>query len=284
MRTSPSSSVQAARQDLADRLRELRLEAGLTAKALAAAAEWDRTKVSKIEHATRPPNADDVRTWSEICDASDQADDLVASLRAVEGAYVEWRRLQRTGLRRLQESRMPLFERTHSFRIYCSQVVPGLLQTPEYAHALLTSIATQNGTPDDVAEAVAARLARARVLREGDHRFSFVIEEAALRYQLGDVDTMAGQLGHLLSVMSLPSVSLGVIPFQVPGGRPIWTLGNFSMYDEAEVRVELLTAAVTVTAPGEIGAYAKAFAALAEMAVFGAAARSLVTRAIDALE
>ncbi|MER5651152.1 DUF5753 domain-containing protein [Streptosporangium sp. NPDC002524] len=280
--SSPSSSIQAARQALADRLKELRLDAGLTAIALAAAAGWERTKVSKIEHAARSPSITDVRAWCRICGAAEQSDDLIAALRAAEGAYVEWKRLQRTGLRRLQESRLPLFERTREFRIYCSQVVPGLLQTPEYASALLRSIAIQNETPDDVAEAVQARVACARVLRQGGHRFAFIIEEAVLYYRLGGTEVMAGQLGHLLTVMSLPSVAIGVIPFART--RATWPLHTFSMYDAVEVRVELLTAAVTVTAPGEIEQYRKAFEVLASMAVYGAAARELVVRAVTSLD
>ena len=46
-----------------------------------------------------------------------------------------------------------------------------------------------------------------------DHRFAVVVEESVLRYQLGSSDIMAGQLGHLLSILAVPSVSLGVIPF-----------------------------------------------------------------------
>jgi transcriptional regulator with XRE-family HTH domain len=281
--TSPSSSVQAARQAIADRLREIRVDAGLTAKALAAAAEWDRTKVSKIEHASRPPSGDDIRRWCAVCKADDQAADLVASVRSVEGAYVEWRRLQRTGLRRLQESRVPLYERTRNFRVYCSQVVPGLFQTPAYAGALLAAITTFHGSPNDVEEAVAARMARSHVVRDGDHRFAVLVEEAVLRYRVGGSDTMAGQLNHLLDIMTLPSVSLGVIPFE-HGGRRMWTLEAFNIFDSAQVSVELLSAAVTVTTPGEVELYTKAFSELSGMAVFGTAARTLISDAIDALD
>ncbi len=281
--SSPSSSVQAARQALADRLREIRVDAGLTATALAAAAGWDRTKISKIEHASRAPSADDIRKWCAICSAEDRTADLIASLRSVEGAYVEWRRLQRSGLRRVQESWIPLYERTRQFRVYCSQVVPGLLQTPAYAGALLSAIAGFHGTPDDVEEAVTARMARSNVIRAGDHRFAVLIEEAVLRYRVGGAETMAGQLRHLLEVMALPSVSLGVIPFE-HGGRRMWTLEGFNIFDTEQVSVELLSASVTVTSPGEIDLYVKAFAELSAMAVFGAPARHLIAGAIAALD
>lgn len=49
---------------------------------------------------------------------------------------------------------MPLYERTRLFRVYCSNVVPGLVQTPGYASALMSSITRFQGMPDDVPEAV----------------------------------------------------------------------------------------------------------------------------------
>jgi transcriptional regulator with XRE-family HTH domain len=104
-----SSSAQQARQALANRLRELRVDADLSAVALAAAAGWDRTKISQIEHARRSPSAGDIRTWCRLCGADDQAEELVESLRAVKGMWIEWQRMERTGLRRSQEAVLPLF-------------------------------------------------------------------------------------------------------------------------------------------------------------------------------
>jgi transcriptional regulator with XRE-family HTH domain len=276
-----SSAAQEARQALADRLRELRVDAGLTAIQLAAAVGWHRTKVSRIEHANRSPTVIEVQAWCRACGADDQTDDLVAALRSVEGAYVPWQRLERTGLRRLQESYVPLYERARLMRVYCSQVVPGLLQTPGYAKALLAAITARKGTPDDVADAVPARMARRRILREGGRRFAFVIEEAVLRYRFGGPEVMAEQLRHLLDGMSLPAVSLSVIPFTAK--RPQWPLENFHILDQAQVQVELLSAKVTITTPSEIALYAQAFEDLARMAVHGAKARALITSALAAL-
>ncbi|WP_149830957.1 helix-turn-helix domain-containing protein [Streptomyces tailanensis] len=281
MARSPSSSVQAAREALAARLREIRLDAGLTAREVAIAAGWHPSKASRLENAVTPPSDADVRTWCRLCGADDHAADLIAASRSAESMYVDWRRLQRTGLRRLQESYVPLFERTRNFRIYCSNVVPGLLQTPAYATALLSQITDFRQTPNDVTEAVAARMDRARVLREGDHRFAILVEEAVLRHRIGDAEVMAGQLGHLLSIMSLPAVSLGVVPFTAT--RSMWPLETFSVYDGEQAQVELLTAAVNVTAPSEIEQYARAFDRLSQVTVYGAPARALITQAIEAL-
>ncbi|WP_113699270.1 DUF5753 domain-containing protein [Nonomuraea lactucae] len=282
MATSPHSSVQQARKGVAQRLREIRLDARLTARALAASAGWHESKCSRIEHARTPPSDADIREWCRICGAEDQAQELITLSRAADSMYVEWRRVHPTGLRQLQEARVPLYEATRHFRIYCSQVVPGLLQTPAYAGALLTSIAQFHETPNDVEAAVTARVARSRVLFEGDHRFAVLVEESVLRYRVGDAEVMAGQLGHLLAVTSLPSVSLGVIPFTAQ--RRVWPLEGFNIFDNTRVHIELLSAAVAVTQPREIAVYIQGFTGLAESAVYGAEARDVITSAIAALD
>ncbi len=282
MAISPSSSVQRARQELAERLRDIRLDAGLTARALSAAAGWHEAKTSRIESAQQALSDADIQTWCRVCDAERDAPDLIAASRAADSMYLEWRRLHRTGLRRTQEARRPLYERTRQFKVYCSTVVPGFLQTPAYANALLSAITDFQGTPDDVEDAVRARMNRNRILQSPGHRFAMLIEESVLRYRLGDTDTMAGQLGHLLNIITLPSVSLGVIPFSA-AGRPMWTLEAFTVFDDSRVHVELLSAQVTVTAPSEITLYVRAFEKLAETAVYGSDARALIAAAIDDL-
>ncbi|MDJ0344029.1 helix-turn-helix transcriptional regulator [Streptomyces sp. H10-C2] len=281
MPSSPSSSAQAGREAVAARLKEMRLDAGLTGLDLATRCGWHKAKSSRIENAKTPPSDADIRTWCHACGTEDQVADLIAASRTAESMYVEWRRKQRTGLRRLQESYIPLYERTRLFRVYSSDVVPGFLQTPGYATALLSSITEFRGIPNDVAAAVEARMARSHVIRDGDRCFVLLVEESVLRYRIGDHATMASQLGHLLSVMSLPSVSFGVIPFTT--ARRMWPLEACYIYDDRIVQVELLAADVTVRAPSEVGMYLKAFTELQQLAVYGAKARALITSAIDAL-
>lgn len=239
------------------------------------------SKSSRIEHAKTPPSDADIRAWCAACDAPEQADDLIAANRQADSMYVQWKRLQRTGLRRLQDSGVPLYEQTRQFHVYCSNVVPGFFQTPGYATALLTSIAQFRGTPDDVADAVTARMNRSHVIREGAHRFAVLVEESVLRYRIGSPEVMAAQLGHLLSVMALSSVSLGVIPFTAL--RTSWPLETFTIFDSQRVHVETLSASIKETQPGDVALYLKAFGNLKEVAVYGAEARTLITAAIDAL-
>ncbi|MFF8505060.1 helix-turn-helix domain-containing protein [Streptomyces anulatus] len=278
----PSSSVQRAREELADRLREIRREAGISGRELAVRCGWSESKSSRIENARTPPADADIRAWCRACDADDQAPDLVEANRQSIDAHVEWRRLQRSGLRRVQESTESLYQRTRTFRVYVSDVIPGFLQTPGYASALLSSIADFRGTPNDVSDAVAVRLRRNAVLTNGAHRFSFVLEESVLRYRLCSADTMAAQLGHLLGVMDLQNVALGVVPFSAQ--RTVWPMPTFTIFDGARVHADTLDAASTLTQPSQVDLYARAFEQLSEGAARGAAARSLVATALTSLD
>ncbi|MGK4583906.1 helix-turn-helix domain-containing protein [Kitasatospora sp. HPMI-4] len=280
--SSASSSVQQARAALGLRLREIRRDAGMTARALAHMAGWHESKCSRIEHGKTAPSDADIRSWALHCGAQDQEQDLIATARGIEGAYIEWRRLERPGLKRAQEAVLPLFERTHRFRTYQSWVIPGLLQTAGYTRAVLDTIVALRSVPNDVDAAVAVRMERQRILTSGNHRFAMLIEEWVLRTLIGSSDVMAGQLGHLIAVASLPSVSLGIVPLGVPRGAG-WPVESFTMYDDAQVNVELVSAHLTVTQPQEVQEYARAFAELADLAVYGTQARTLITSAIDAL-
>jgi transcriptional regulator with XRE-family HTH domain len=282
MAISPSSSVQRAREQLAERLRDIRLDARLTARALSAEAGWHEAKTSRIESAKQAPSEDDIRIWCQVCGMERSVPDLIAASRSADSMYTEWRRLQPAGMRREQERRIPLYERTKVFKSYVGTVVPGFLQTPAYATALLSSISVFHGTPDDVDDAVEARMSRNRIVRSGNHRFFAIVEEGVLRQQVGSTEVMSGQLGYLLEAMALPLVSLGVIPFSATG-REVWPLEAFTVFDDERVHVELLSAQVTVTAPSELVLYARAFDKLAGLAVYGDEARARISDAIDAL-
>ena len=98
MAISPSSSVQRAREQLAERLRDIRLDARLTARALSAEAGWHEAKTSRIESAKQAPSEEDIRTWCRVCGAERAVPDLIAASRSADSMYVEWRRLQPAGM------------------------------------------------------------------------------------------------------------------------------------------------------------------------------------------
>ncbi|WP_331749868.1 helix-turn-helix transcriptional regulator (plasmid) [Streptomyces sp. NBC_01707] len=282
MSISPSSSAQAAREGVARQLRELRQDAGLTVTQLAAKCGWHHAKTSRIENAKTPPSIRDIRDWCATCQAPARADDLIAASRHAETLYTEWRRRVRTGLRQLQDSYVQLYRSTGVFRVYSPSLVPGLVQTEGYANAVLSTNARLLDIPDDGAEAAAARIERSQVIREPGHRCLLLVEESVLYFQLGTAESAAAQLGHLLSVGALPAVSLGIIPMATRE-RALWPQETFHVYDDTLVSVELLSAQVNITQPSEIELYLKAFEQLRSMAVYGADARALIVRAIDAL-
>lgn len=282
MPASPSSSAQAAREAVAHRLRDLRKEAGLTVVQLAAACGWHYSKTSRIENALTGPSAVDIRRWCAATHADGQAQDLVIQSVNAETMYRQWRDQVRAGLRHIQESRVRAFRATECFRIYSSSLVPGLLQTEGYALAVLGIAANVHGLPaEDSAEAARSRVERSRIVHERGHRFVVVIEEPVLHFHVADPEPMAAQLGYLLTAGALPAVSLGIIP--MAARRTHWPEETFHIFDDRLVSVELVSAEVSVTQPGEIGQYLETFERLRRMAVYGAAARALILRAIEAL-
>ncbi|MCA1671764.1 MAG: helix-turn-helix domain-containing protein [Actinobacteria bacterium] len=279
MSTTP---VKQAREALGARLRQIRADANLTGRALAAVCDWHFTKISKIEHGAQAPSEQDIRVWCGACDAEDEIPELIATVRAIESMYVEWQRHLRAGLKHSHTSSVPLYERTKLFRGYENTVIPGLFHTAEYAAAILRFWNEFLDLPGDVDEAVAVRMERQRVLYTGARRFAFVLEEQTLRTRVGDTEVMLGQLDRVLAVMSLPRVSLGIIP--ASGERHCLAQGSFWIFDEERVQVEGISAGLDITQPREIAVHAKAFALLQRSAVYGKAARELIQRALAQLQ
>jgi transcriptional regulator with XRE-family HTH domain len=276
--TGRPSPAKQAREALGVRLRELRKEAGLTGRALAASIGCHYTKISRIENGSQAPSEENIKAWCRVCRAEAQIPDLIATARSIESMYVEWQRQTRTGMKRLMLSSVPRYERTKLFRIYEHNIIPGLFQTAEYSAAMLSYFVDFLDAPNDLDTAIEARMERQRIVYSGDRRFAVVLEEEAIRARVGDFDTMAGQLDRLLGVMSLPRVSLGIIPETAP--RKVFTSVGFWIYDDAIVRVETPTASLEVTQPREVRLYTKMFEQLQQSAVYGAEARALMTRAM----
>ena len=282
MSTSPSSSARQAQQALGARLREIRKDAGLSGRALAVATGQHFTRVSKIENGAQAPADQDIRDWCRACAAEGQVPDLIATARAVESAYLEFRRQARAGMRRVTGAHtLPLYERTSVFRIYEHNVIPGLFQTAAYTAAMLSFWIRFLEAPNDIDAAVAARIERQRVLYQRGKRFEVVLEEQALRTWFGSADVQAGQLGRLLEVMSMPSVSLGIIPMMTK--RTAVASAGFWIFDSSLVALETPTASLEVTQPQEIELYVRMFGHLQAAALTGPAARSLIIEALGEL-
>jgi transcriptional regulator with XRE-family HTH domain len=281
--TDHAKTTQEAREALGVRLREIRKEVGLSGRALATAIGCHFTKVSRIENGGQTPSEPYIRALCRACQAEDQIPDLIASVRAIESMYVEWRRQTRAGMKHLMQAAVPLYERTKLFRIYEHYTIPGLFQTAEYSTAILRYFIDFLGIPDDIDLATEARMERQRVIYSGDRRFLVVLAEEAVRARVGkNTDIMAGQLDRLLAVTSLPRVSLGIIPMR--SQRTTFAAVGFWIYDNAMVGVETPTAKLGVTQPTEIRQYVKMFEQLQRAAVYGAEARAILRGALRDLE
>jgi hypothetical protein len=100
-----------------------------------------------------------------------------------------------------------------SIRAYESALVYGLLQTEDYARAVLEALLESNH-PERTEELVQLRLARQRLLTRTDPPdFRLILDEAALRREVGGPEVMRGQFEHLAEASRLPNVTLQVIPF-----------------------------------------------------------------------
>jgi transcriptional regulator with XRE-family HTH domain len=280
MAIHPSSSVAAARQVIADRLREIQRDAGITSRELAQQAGWDQSKCSRLIHGRTPPSDDDIRAWCTICGVPDEIPNLIAAGRNAQSAYLEWWRVQRSQ-RRMQDLSLRQFE-ADLYRFYSSNLILWPLQTADYMRAVITRFNDFNsGGAPDINAAVAAREQRLRLLDVPVRRCVMVMEESVLRGRLFSEQVMAGQLRHMLSMIDRPNISLGIIPLDAQ--RQQKPTETFHIYGDGAVVVELVSAIVTVTQPREVGLYASCFSDLAAVAVYGDSARDLIAAAIKAL-
>jgi transcriptional regulator with XRE-family HTH domain len=261
------NEVHDAREALGARLRELRRRAGLTNRRLAQLCGWHESKVSKIEFARIRPSDDDIRAYCRHCGAEDQLPDLLATSNTIEVAYLEWRKILGTGLGRRQQKSLKLE----------AQIVPGLLQTAEYAAAKLRRGIEFHRVTDDVENAVSKRMERQRVLYQRDHLFHFLIAEQALYTTVGDDAVMIGQLDRLSSLIGMPRVTIGIVPFTA---EALVVSTNFAMFDNRLVMVEGTAAELTITQPREIDVYGRAFDILARQSETGEGARALIKAAV----
>jgi transcriptional regulator with XRE-family HTH domain len=276
-----TTSADQTRASLGIRLRDIRRDAGLSGVELAQLAGWISPKVSKIEHGKQTPSEGDLRVWCEHCKALVELPDLVATVRSIETQFAEWRRIMRSGIRRRQQASARIYERARLFRIYEPAVIPGLLQTREYAVAVLSTFIDFVRVPDDAEEGAAARIEQQRVLTHGDRHFHMVLGEQALRTNVGGTEVMIGQLEHLLASTKLPRLRLGVIPLDAPYRVP---LGNgFWILDEALVQFDTYSAELSLVRPDEIALYSRAFERLAALAVYGAEAKHIIADVLDRL-
>ncbi|GLX09830.1 helix-turn-helix transcriptional regulator [Microbispora sp. NBRC 16548] len=154
-----------------------------------------------------------------------------------------------------------LEEAAERIRTYEVQFVPGLLQTKEYARAVIMAGAV-GAAPEEIARRVDLRLERQRILDgENSPKFWAVIDEAALRRPIGGVEVMRGQIQHLIDLMNQPNVTIQVIPFSYGGHAAeggAFSILRFSDPDLPDiVYVEQLASALYLDKREEVDRYSE---------------------------
>ena len=277
---SPDSSAAQARKALGLRLREIRRSSTITARALSALVGKHHTSISKIENGVKQPTESDVIAWCRACGAEDQTVDLLATLRAVETAYLEWKRSTRAGLRRLGNLHSATsYDATAVFRIHEPTVLPGFLQTEQYIRDAMSFWYEFLDVPNDIDEVVAFKLNRTASIMTASRKLLVVLGEEALRTRFGTADAHKDQLRHLSRCTTLPYLSLGIVPSNVR--RWGFATIGFWIFDNRAVALETPTAKLTVTRPQEVQLYARLFEHLQAQAVYGRQAQQLIIETID---
>lgn len=273
-----TDSVHQQRESLGARLREIRLTAHLSGAELARRNGWDPSKVSKIEYGRIKPSRDDISAYCRDCEAEDQLADLLATRQNIDSAYLEWRKILGTGTKQRQQASIKWESEARILRWYEPVLIPGLLQTADYASGILRKVIDFQQIPDDLDQGVSKRMERQAILYQRDHLFHFVIAEQALYTTVGDDQTMIGQMDRLLAVQGMPRITLGIIPFMAPFET---ATTSFLMFDSKMVLVEGIAAELNITQPREIKVYHRTFDILAGQSVTGEAARELIRNALE---
>lgn len=196
------------------RLRELRSKTGRTQEDVAAAMDWSTSKVIRIENSTVGISTSDLKALMlEYGVENGEAAKLIDAAKASrqEPWYVRYGEAVDPALRLL----LAYESVAVAMNQFQSDVLPGLLQTEDYARAVLT-LALR---PELVEPAVEARMERQRRLfgHEPWPKLHLVIAEHLLMYRIGGPEVTRGQLEHLVTAASRPEVSLSVVPVDTAG-------------------------------------------------------------------
>jgi transcriptional regulator with XRE-family HTH domain len=260
-----------------DALRRLRIRAGYeTGKQFATALGWQPSKVSRIESGRTLPDDEDVIAWLEAIQAPDATlAEMRDRLRDLRLARASWRRRLRSGHTPAQVE-LGDRERTATHLVQVEFfVVPGLVQTAEYARALFAVAAEMHSSPPDLDAAVLARMRRQEVLYDPAKTVEILVGESALRYPIAARSVMVGQLDRIANLTGLPTVRLGVIPLDER--LPVVALHGHLMLDN-EVVVEVNHTDVPVTDPEDVALYRLITDRLWSVALEGDRARALLAR------
>lgn len=275
------------RQRLAEALRSLREETGLSGRQFAQRLGWIQTRVSKIETGKQFPTRADIQEWASVGGARPEVvRELLSRLAAARTEYATWQENYRRagGAARKQADIAAMEAQSARIGKYQPAMIPSQLQTIGYARELLrlpSGPSAWGATETEIDEMVATRMRRQEILYQPGKQIQLVVLEAALRTRFCASATMAGQLDRLLALDGLPSLEFNVIPFGTL--VPVYPVSGFVVYDDHLVIVESLGGEQHLSDPGDISRYAGWLDLLRQAAVRGRAAVPLIRAALAEL-
>lgn len=239
---------------LGSQLRRLRESKGITAKQAAAEIRASESKISRIElgrNAIREIDVLDLLTLYRV--GREEKEQLLAL--AEQANRPGWWHRYNDILPEWFQAYVGMEEAARSIRVYEPQLIPGLLQTEEYAAAV---ISFGDFPIEDAERLVLLRKERQRRFRDGKLKLWVIVDEAALRRPVAGADIQAEQLCYLREQSERPALTLQVVPSGIGGFAPP---GGFSILRFAErdlpdvVYVENLTSALYLDKQAEVDRY-----------------------------
>ncbi|GAA2676505.1 helix-turn-helix transcriptional regulator [Streptomyces lunalinharesii] len=280
MSASESGGSVVRRILLGSQLRRLRESRGITREAAGYSIRASESKISRMELGRVSFKARDVADLLTLYGVSDEQEREALLSLAKEANVAGWWHSYSDVLPGWFQTYVGLEGAASLLRVYEVQFVHGLLQTEEYAHAVVS-----RGMPDasaaDIQRRVALRQERQKLLiSERAPQLHCVLDEAALRRPYGGRAVMRGQLKHLIDISERPNVRLQVMPFNFgghAGESGAFTMLRFPESDLSDVvYLEQLTSALYVDKPEEVALYERAMERLQEDSPNPSATRDLL--------
>jgi transcriptional regulator with XRE-family HTH domain len=265
----------AARRELGDELRRLRAER--RAVDVAGALGWSESKLSRIETARTGISDADLERLLQTLSASQEEQARLRDL-AQRGRDRVWWAPYRSSVNDPYDEFVAFEAEAVLVCEWEAQLVPGLLQTDEYAHAVIAAGADVRDQ-ETLQRRTALRMARQSVLtREPPLRLCVVLDEAVLRREVGGREVLRRQLQRLYDASRRPGVEIHVLPFTAGSHAALTEAFVVFEFDDrpAVVHSEDLTGGQLRTKPSEVRVYREAFADLRERALSVEETRALI--------
>ena len=263
--------------ELSQTLRQLRAEAGLSGRQAADRVGFSQAKISRFESGLVVPTPEDAERLARAYHAPAHARRRVVSLATdMREETVSSRVVLNRGAARFQQRVGRIEAASRQVATFHPAMIPGLLQTPDYARAVFSSGGSL--PPKQVDDAVEARIERQSLLAASGRRFTQIVTEGALRWHASSPLTMIGQLDHLVEVSRLPEVHVGVI-WRSPAS--VFPMHGFDLYDRRAVLIGTMTATALLTDQRDVAEYTALFVELERLAIFEDQARQVLNEVAD---